>query len=366
MDLNTLKSALAPLAKFCSDELQFDVEGTLVTLRPLFPSEEVEVQRHAVSVLTDSQETEQTNDEDPLSRATALEYFDQFRVEVISYALVQIGSTDLRGVKTIETGETTQNSEGQEVRVREPLHVAIRKLINTSWSRGMITVAFSRYGDLMTKISEKADKVAKESVADLDAEVERVTKRLEFLKKEREKRAKGDPSVTAKQIQSLVRAGQLLEKEVDDAIQESRDSREASEEAEAPASPTPPAAPTPPPAPVVRAPPEPRRSVIPPVVPPPSSSSFVPVGPDLSEEDAVRAARAAMASSDLQTGDLSKAEEMEPVIGPDGKPLAAYRLQPETLSSRGASVPRRGVSAGETDPDPRKDTVNPRFRGPGR
>ena len=74
----------------------------------------------------------------------------------------------------------------------------------------MITICFQRYGDLVQKIADKADRVAQTTLPDLDAEIERVEERLKRLKEDRETRAKGDPSVTTQQITSLLEAGKAL------------------------------------------------------------------------------------------------------------------------------------------------------------
>ena len=380
MDLQSLRTVLAPLTAFGADEFTFDVEGTEVTLRALLPWEEVAVQEHSALVVADS--TEEGEDSDILSRATAVHFFDKFRIEVISYALVQIGDTDLRNMKTVETGEKLDNG----VAVKVTKQVALRKIITESWSRGMITITFSKLGDLVSQIAEKADKVARESVADLDAEISRLDNRLVALREERERRAAGDPSITTKQIKALVTAGEALAREVDEAIDSTRADRLAADAirdaavAEAYANEGDPE-PAPEPAPE---PPAPRESVIPRVAPPPSAkanppfvSSFADPDEDpqalVGEADRIAVAqRAAAEASKKSLGDpLSEAEQVASVRGPDGKPIPAYKLPTATLSGRGRGGERskgdiKGPSADEVDPDPRKGSVNPNFKPPGR
>lgn len=366
MDLKSLKAALAPLSKFGQEEFSFDVEGLSVALRPLLPKEEVACQQYAASLLKSAKEEEDEDEDDPLSRATALRYFDQFRTAVISYSLVQIGEADLRGLETIETGEVLENGTP----IKEPLNVAIRKIINDSWSRGMITITFAKYGDMITKVSERADKVARESLADLDAEIDRVTARLFRLKEDREKRAKGDPSITAQQIQSLVAAGEAMEREITDTIDQSRADREMAEALQKIAEEEPEAMPEP-------SEPEPRKSVLPASSPPPTKqpsppqfrSSFEdPDEPDTQaiEEDRVRAAALTAAQEDLGAGDISQAQHLGAMKGPDGepllddkgKPIQSYKLAPETLSARGKTKKTQS----EIDADPKQGSVNPKFK----
>ena len=210
LDLGTLKQALAPLSEVGRDESTFEVGGMTITIRPLLPLEEVEVQRYSAGVLSDIQSREGLGDEDQMGRAAALDYFDRFRIEIIAYSIVQVDSLDLRNVATIATGETLEN--GVPVQVKRTM--AMREIVE-GWSRAMITVCFSRYGELIQKIADQADKVAQTSMPDLDAEIARVEERLGRLKQERELRAAGDPSVTSRQITNLIRAGEVMERQAE-------------------------------------------------------------------------------------------------------------------------------------------------------
>ena len=352
MDLNTLKQALAPLTKWGQEELSFEVEGVQVALRPLLPSEELECQKFAIKTLQEDLQQEGLGEEDQITRMSQMKYFDDYRAVVLSYAIVQIGDTNLRKEKSVETGEVVEG-----VRVRVPLHVAMRKIISESWSRGMIAIAFSKYGDLVTRIAEKADRIVKESVSDMDAEIQRVEARLKFLREEREKRAKGDPSITSSQIRMLVQAGEALEKEIDDAIQEVRDQREELDLEESPEEeiqplPEPEVSPgpdLPEPEPEKVEKPAARKSVIPQRVPPPA-------GPQAGSSEAIRKAQEEALREDLGT----HFPQAEAITGPDGSPIEAFELAPETISARG----KGRVIPTNVNPDPRESSVNPRFVKP--
>lgn len=363
MNLESLKKAMAPLTKFGQEELSFDVEGTSVTVRPLLPREEVAAQQYAVAVLAATQEEEGLADTDALSRTAALRYFDQFRTEIIAYALVEIGGVSLR-IDEIETGEVLEGG----VKVKVPKHVALRKIISESWSRGMITITWSKYGDLMARIATKADKVTEESISEIDSEIERVRKRLEGLEEEKERRAKGDPGVTASQITALVDAGKLMEQEVNDAVsQVDADQRAAQEfrriarerESAGEQAPSQPEEP-------VAAPP--RRPVTPRASPPPSGNppGFVSSFTDPEDEDGLAALELqAETARQARLADLRRAEE-------EGNPTAravpagqvgdkqAFRLPPTTLSERNKKGP---TGPTRLDPAPGAGAKNPNFKG---
>jgi hypothetical protein len=387
VDLQSLREVLEPLTKFGQDEFTFEVEGLKVTIRPLLPREEIACQQYSSQVLKDTQEEEELGDDDPLTRAASLRYFDQFRSEVISYALVQVGENDLRNVKALATGKKLE--DGTPVRV--PLQRALRDLINASWSRAMITICFAKYGDMVTVISEKADKIAKDSIADLDAEIERVEARLERIRSERDLRAKGDPSVTSQQIKSLVQAGKALDEELNTALEQAQADRvlaaalsTAGDVPEDPDAPPEQASPPleheepPTPAPT----PTPRQSVVPKASPPPTAPIKQPSPPELRssfgeledvdsqaiEHDRLVAAQVAARASarkDLETGGLSAATPEGTVTTGDGKELDAFRLPSETISARGVKRKKVDEKEANLDPKPGGGTRNPKFKPPG-
>ena len=88
LDLSALKQALEPLTKIGRDEATFEIGGMEITILPLLPLDEVKVQRYSASVLTDIQAQEGLAEDDQMSRAAALDYFDRFRIEIISYSMV--------------------------------------------------------------------------------------------------------------------------------------------------------------------------------------------------------------------------------------------------------------------------------------
>lgn len=411
LNIDELKGVMAPLNKFGQDEITFSVPSDSgeveVTLRALYPREEIAAQRYAAAILEKAIADEGAGENSNLSRPTAIEYMDAFRAEIVAYALVQIGRTDLRQMPFIEKTEGTK-------KVKIEKHVAIRELVRDNWSRGMLTIAFSHYGNLVTKIAEKADKVVAESVADLDAEIERLERRLAGVREERERRAKGDPSVTSQQIKTLLEAGQQMERDIEQAIDEvdaerraathvdhiTREARPddldfsdlAGEGADEEAAPeVEEAPPAPPPAPA-RA--SSRQPVIPPRVPPPTQpprpaeqfrSSFEDdTHPDsqaveLQRLEAAEAAAHAAArrrlpgmeeavSLTMQAEDLGVVlgEDGQPKRGSDGEPMRAFRLPTETISPRGRQAPpAQPTRPPVINQPPKGGELNPKFRKPG-
>lgn len=192
VDLKTLERVLAPIAEIGKDEWTFMVEGISITLRPVLPAEEVAIQRYA------QEGVEKSKGDSKENRFDALEFYNLFRVEMLAYAIIQVGDLDLRGVTSLETGEVLES--GKPVRVQK--HVALRRILE-NWSRPMLMEAFDQYGNLLQKIEDATAKLIDYEPADLDAEIQRVERRLEELKAERETRAHGDVNLTQEQIQSL-------------------------------------------------------------------------------------------------------------------------------------------------------------------
>lgn len=386
MKLKSLRAALAPLTKFGQDEISFRLDSSSedsvqVYLRPLVPREEIECQKRARDILIQAREEEGEKDE--VSRAAAVQYFDMFRIQVISYALVQVGDQNFRGEKIIETEETLSN--GTPIKI--PLNKALQDLISADWSRSMISICWTKYGELMTQIAQKAEKVVEQTLTDMDAEILRLSERLTKLKGERENRAKGDPSITMDQIKSLTNLGNALESDLDDTLRQAQLQRELQEqirkedkrlEEESPL--TPEEEPEEEEPEQEEVPPPPRRPVTPPFVPPPTTkiaspppqrkrepepefvSSFE--DPDSSEallqqeRESMRILEAQRKAKEARSQDmgrdLSRAEPIGQVLSNSGKMVDAYRLPSETLSSRGGNqAPQKK--------DPPKGNQNPNF-----
>jgi hypothetical protein len=372
MKLKSLKAALAPLTRFGQDEISFEIspddEGSVVVyLRPLLPKEEVECQKRAREVLLVAQQ--ESGDSEEVARAVAVQYFDMFRIEVISYALVQVGDESFRDVKLVETEEKLSN--GAPIKI--PLNKALRDLITESWARSAITICWSKYGELMTKIAQKAEKVVEQSLTEIDAEILRVSERLTKLKAEREERAKGDPSVTMDQIKLLTNLGNALEEEIDDTIQAAKEEREFQENLkkidesfkeeegeEEEGDETPP----PPPRKPVTLPVVPPPTAKPPAAKPPPESSFVSSfeDPDSLEglhQQEIEAMRILEAQKEARRSrspdignDLTRAEPIGKVQTASGAMIDAFRLPTETISSRGGGKPQ------PPRPDPKKGSGN--------
>lgn len=341
MDLNSLRQAMSPIMNVGKRETSFEVEGVRITLRPLLPVEEVAVQRYAASVLDKVQREEGLTEEDQMSRAAALDYFDRFRIEVISYSIVEIGDLSLRGVEYIDTGEMTESGNP----VRMPRYMAVRKMVE-QWSRSMITICFSKYGDMVRRIAEEAEKMVEKSQSDLEAEIERVEEKLKSLRAERETRAAGDPNVTSKQIENLVNAGKAIENQTREAAKLAREEYEREETRES----------------------RQRKPVYPSSSPPPTQSSgstqqfgsfFDPTveeaeaTPDMirDADRIAEARRAAMSSKDVEMG-------ARPIGTVEG--VEAYRFPTVDMSPRGRKNgpdPKPKIDS----KDPREGTSNPNF-----
>jgi hypothetical protein len=357
LDLNALKQALAPLSKVGRDEHSFEIGGMQITIRPLLPLEEVMVQRYAASVLDDIQAKEGLDKDDQMSRAAALDYFDRFRIEIIAHSIVQVGDLDLRDTKTIPTGEVLDNG----VAVQVPRAIAMRGIVE-GWSRAMITVCFARYGDLVQKIADEADKIAQTTLPDLDAEIERVETRLRQLKEDRESRAKGDPSITTQQITSLVRAGEALKEEADTAAMRAKAEMMARKAAVAERQPvTPPASPPPtsgPVAPPLPPEPDPVYRTTTPSTDTPDPTGFQSSFGDGDDPNALAVEESRIMAARTAATARQSSEQEEPVDAlrkaePAGEigGVEAYRLPSENLSPRGSGTPTQ------------KKTINPEASG---
>lgn len=301
ISLDILRQALAPLEMFGRDEHTFQINGLDITVRPLLPVEETQVQRYAGSVLEESRGADEVDDDGNLTRAAALDYFDRFRIEVLALAIVQIGTLNLRGVKTIATGEALP--DGTPVQVTKG--AALRDMIRSEWSRGALSIAFEAYGDLTQRLQDTIENITRKSIEDLDVEIARLESRLVEVREERAKRTVSNSTIFSNQIETLLQVDTELERQTERARAEIQANREQEMAATAPAR---------------------RESVIPATAPPPGPVA-APAG---------------------------NPAPQEPVV--DGTTM---RLPPQVLSNRNQAPQNRGPA--DLNPAP-KGAMNPKYQ----
>lgn len=396
LTLKDLEEVVAPIAKFSQQEISFDIGALAITLRSLTPEEEMDVLRFARAVVAEGESVDQ---------ATAVDYSDRVMTRCLSYSIVVLGSMDLRGVDSLETGDKLPNGVAVRVPKTDALMGILRK-----WARPMRVGVFKKFHELIDKMESDVMGLIQFETKDLDVEIARLEEKLAELR-ERKVQAemlKQDPRdrmLNADEIISPLRqVGRTAEPETD------VDSAEAEEE-------TPPVpvvavptergavrsiAPEPQEAPAAPAPrrsrfgsaPPPRAAVAPqpvppapaPIEPPSAEDSFDAMESsfaDPSDANAInamnqrlladRARRHQMAERNLRNMDelnvqtaaraphLLAREAFQEIQGGDGNQVgtlngvAVFKMPSQTLTDRGAGPsqdPRPAVPAG----------TNPKFR----
>ena len=178
VNLESLKNALAPVGEVGIVEETFTIQGTMLTLRPLRPAQETEVQRWSGQVLQD------VEDED---NASGIEYLDRFKIGCLSYSIVAINELDLRLTDVIPTGQKLPN--GTEVKV--PKHKGLRDALS-GWTRPVIDACFRKFGEMMEKAELSVENSVEYDPVDLDSELARLQDRMERLEALKKRRGKGD------------------------------------------------------------------------------------------------------------------------------------------------------------------------------
>lgn len=402
LDMKALEAALAPIEELGQDTLTFKAGEHTITLRVLLPDEETEVQKYAREAFVDGKDSE--------DQATMMEYLDRFKIAILSHAIVVVDTLDLRGADKIATGEVLPNGN--------PVHVfksqAMRTLL-AKWTRPVLIATFSQYGKLMERIEEKTEKSIEFDPSDLSAEIERVERRLLQLK-ETQARGKADNPV-ANQVKAVSQLENATQ-EQNRRIIRSGDPVARTEFVEE-VVPVPEKKSVPEPQPQVQsqvseAPPEPRRPIIPTRAAPPLPVAAVvpeppPPAPRQEEpsiydsiadptEDSIAAEERRLSEARGKALQASKEARMQEAVGggihsrrqpphraaantsdalvdtglgsitpsrlPPGAPegTEAYRLPPQTLSSRSAQ-PRGHTVSVDTVP---KVATNSKFVPPKR
>ena len=172
IDLNSLKSAFSNISKIGRGEKTFTVVNTPIVMRALLPLEEVDVQNQA------NQEHDYYKEEHGADETVATRvYLETFRFVLLSHAIVQVGSLDLRNVETIETGETL--SSGVTVKVSKIK--AVRSVLESLSGEVVLTI-YQYYSDMILEVDIESYNSLNYEPLDISEEIENLEKRVEYLK----------------------------------------------------------------------------------------------------------------------------------------------------------------------------------------
>lgn len=410
LDLKALEQALTTIGNVGKGEITFSVDDVAITLRMLTADEEIAVSRFA----------SEANDE--AKEADGPTFLERYKRSTLSYSIIQVGALDLRGVDSIPTGEVTE--AGVPVRVQK--HIAVRKIVD-GWARAASLAVFQKYLELIRRVDAEAERAVKFTPGDIGAEIDRVQRRLDALKKEKEReestQSAGSQIVAAVATEDQRERDRLKVVAEHVAGQVTTDSVQTSVPPRAPSVPEPEGAPpaaAPPPvaaAPPPAGPQQPRQRVGPqvapppprPVVPPPAPAPVEPIGErgfdgiqdSLGDgDDAIAAETARIQAARIKARQVSRdsVREMETAVIP-GRPSSrtpphraaantadavldaggnsieaarpagkvagkeAYRLPAENLTDRGRRAEVPKGPAVVNQVDTGKPN-NPRFRSP--
>jgi hypothetical protein len=195
INLKALEAAITKVESLRDHELTFNVGETTITLRPLAPDEETEVQKYAQVAWENSNE-----DGD---QAAVSEFMDRLRHASLGYSIVQIGDLDLRGQDYLESGEFTE--EGQPVVILK--EEAIRNLVSQQWTRTMLTQVFAKFAELLERMENRATRNVVFDPVDLDDEIQRMEVRLQELKKARAESLQDKKDVVTSQQKAVAEMG---------------------------------------------------------------------------------------------------------------------------------------------------------------
>lgn len=184
--LKALEAAINEVETIHDHEFTFEVDGHVITLRPLRSHEETEVQRYAQVAWEGVGDDGDT--------AAYQEFMDRVRVSTLGFSIVRLGDMDLHDVEWIESDEVDETT-GQVVHL--PKWEAVRDLIRRQWSKPVALQVFAKFGELLERVEITASKLVKFDPSDLDEEIERVKKRLAGLEKKREEYENAEPPASS-------------------------------------------------------------------------------------------------------------------------------------------------------------------------
>ena len=175
VNLQALEAALGKVERIRDHEFTFEVGDIEITLRPLRPDEETEVQKYAQVAM-------ETVAEDG-NQAAFADFMDRLRHASLGFSVVKIGALDLRDVEYIETGELDDNENPVSI----PKWEAMVQIIGKDWGRMMLSQVFGKFGEMLDRAELRAQEAVKFQPVDLEEEIERTERRLAELKTTRDR-----------------------------------------------------------------------------------------------------------------------------------------------------------------------------------
>lgn len=171
VDLKSLQAAFSKIEKVFYHEVSFEINGIPIYLRPVSADEEVAALEYAL----------ETTRENRSIRIATSEFFLRMMRGVLSYAIVQIGDLDLRGVETVPTGEVLDN----DMPVEREKHEVVEEVLQ-SWPKPLLVKMFLRSAEMLSQVAEKADHYILLDEQDKAAEIARIESKIEELKRKKE------------------------------------------------------------------------------------------------------------------------------------------------------------------------------------
>jgi len=161
-----LLEGLEQLKKVGYQELSFKTASLNVVLGSLSSEEDILVARKMEEI-----------------ESEGLEYVQSYKLWMLAYSIAQLNNIDLRSIKVVP------NKSGKPDTKEDYLF----KLLST-WSRSALNVSFRKYGELIVMADRESEKNVIFEVVDIDAEIERLEKKIETLKEEKEQKEEKETS----------------------------------------------------------------------------------------------------------------------------------------------------------------------------
>ncbi len=171
VNLKELERAVAAIEDINRHTLEFEVAGTKLSLRPIRPSEEVEVMARLKEHVDGMIQRDWT---------AIKKYNVAIKIETLACTIVRMGDLDLSG-NFVDTGETL--ADGTPIQV--PKAEALREHLAAKWSSGMIEAVFARYVELILSMMDRTQiKIDGEKVAERVARLQEQIATLQRLNPE--------------------------------------------------------------------------------------------------------------------------------------------------------------------------------------
>ena len=218
--IDKIKDGLREIQKVGHTKEEFSIFGNKIKIRTLKPREREKARERSHPFL---QKAKEEDDPTYLQR-----WVNRLKVEILSFAIIEIGDVDLEGVDYITTDKVNEKTNKP---IKKEKHIYMREFLE-NWHDEIITIAFKKFREITRKKEREIGEEVEFEEEDIEAKINQKEEELENLRQQKKEMEKSsDKELVDEELgEGVINENQLKEEmfspEKAEEIEETQDIRE--------------------------------------------------------------------------------------------------------------------------------------------